>query len=65
VLEKQLEELKKRHELDPLRASAILATTHKVKGREWDRIMLLDDFIKPGELSNLPPTQRDAELSIL
>ena len=65
VLEKQLEELKRRHEIDPLRASAILATTHKVKGREWDHVMLVEDFIKPADLTRLPAPQRDAELNIL
>jgi hypothetical protein len=65
TLESQLEELKRRHEIDPLRASAILATTHKVKGREWDRVMLLKDFIQPSDLSTLAPAHRDAELNIL
>jgi F-box protein, helicase, 18 len=65
VLERELEELKKHHEPDPLRAPAILSTTHKVKGREWDRVMLLDDFVRPEDLSALDEAERDAELNIL
>ncbi|MBL4888640.1 MAG: ATP-dependent helicase [Candidatus Lindowbacteria bacterium] len=65
VLEKQLEVLHRFHEKDPERAPLILSTTHRVKGREWDRVMLLDDFASPEELKGYSDQVRDAELNIL
>jgi|GEM_PF-1302356 len=65
VLERQLDTLRRYHQADARSAEAILATTHRVKGREWDRVMLLDDFIKPAEYANLPADRRDAELNVL
>ena len=65
VLERQLQTLAKFHQQDETRAPAILATTHRVKGREWDRVMLMDDFITPEEFDTVSADQRDAELNVL
>jgi hypothetical protein len=65
VLEQQLQKLARYHQRDETRAPAILATTHRVKGREWDRVMLMDDFITPDRFGTVPADQRDAELNIL
>lgn len=65
ILEKQLEVLHQHHEHDPERAPLILSTTHRVKGREWDRVMLLDDFVTPEKLGEQSDDERDAELNIL
>jgi hypothetical protein len=65
VLERQLQTLARYHQRDGTRAPAILATTHRVKGREWDRVMLMDDFITPEKFGTVPADQRDAELNVL
>ena len=66
VLEKQLELIQRHHISDYRRASHILSTTHRVKGREWDRVMLLDDFIDKQKLEDeMDPQLRDAELNVL
>lgn len=43
----------KDNEKDEARADVILTTAHRSKGREWDRVMLHDDFPVP-EPSDLP-----------
>lgn len=43
----------------------ILSTTHKIKGRDWDRVVLADDFLNIIEKENVTPGQIDEELCII
>lgn len=65
VLERQLETLARYHVSERNNPAAILATTHKVKGQEWDRVMLAGDFICPDQFEEFDEFRRNAELNIL
>lgn len=66
VLDHMLKSIRRHHENDERRAPLILSTTHKVKGREWDRVILGNDFISTDRFSNFKPGEKkDDELNIL
>lgn len=64
-LENNLEIISKFHVHDPQRATAILSTTHRVKGMEWDRVMLTNDFIDWSRFPTMEASTRNAELNVL
>jgi F-box protein, helicase, 18 len=65
ALENYINTINRCYETDERRAPNILSTTHKVKGREWDSVLLLNDFISPLDLDRLSLKRRDEELNIL
>ncbi|NIA70354.1 ATP-binding domain-containing protein [Pelagibius litoralis] len=66
VLEGQLATLGKHHVAVEAKAPIVLSTTHRVKGREWPRVMLMDDFINRDKLDETTDGEyRDAELNVL
>lgn len=46
-----LERLAQLHRDDEASAQIIVSTAHKAKGREWDSVVVLDDFEPPAELA--------------
>lgn len=46
-----LEKLGQLHCADEASAQIIVSTAHKAKGREWDHVVVLDDFEPPAELA--------------
>lgn len=46
-----LERLTQLHRDDEAAAQIVVSTTHKAKGREWDTVVVLDDFEAPAELA--------------
>lgn len=68
-----LTDLKNRHldnEQDP-NCRFIVSTGHKSKGREWDTVIVLDDFLTPSELraylakKRIKPHEYDQEINLL
>lgn len=64
-LEEQLHLLERYHQENERREAVILSTTHKVKGREWERVMLLNDFISHETVGDYEGETRDMELNTL
>jgi superfamily I DNA/RNA helicase len=50
-LDALLERLAQLHRLDEAAAQVVVSTAHKAKGREWDSVVVLDDFEPPAELA--------------
>lgn len=46
-----LEKLTQLHRPDETSAQIVVSTAHKAKGREWDHVVVLDDFEPPAELA--------------
>lgn len=46
-----LERLAQLHRADEAAAQIVVSTAHKAKGREWDHVVVLDDFEPPAELA--------------
>jgi superfamily I DNA/RNA helicase len=61
-------DLLRRQSCSPEEAGLTFSTVHRAKGREWDAVHILDDFINPGEqeaLQALSPAVRTEEFNIL
>lgn len=66
-----LKDLKSRNRLREDEARFIVSTAHKAKGREWDHVVVLDDFVTPMELGawlakkRIKPHEYDQEINLL
>lgn len=66
-----LEDLARRHVPNEAQAPFIVSTAHKAKGREWQTVVVLDDFLTPAELAGALSKQRlkaheyDQEINLL
>lgn len=66
-----LVDLRKRHSADERGAEIILSTAHKAKGREWDHVVIMDDFLTPHQLSGMlgrkriTPSEYTSEINLL
>lgn len=51
---------------DERAADVVIATAHKAKGREWETVSLIDDFLppQPGQDPDAPPTFDPAEIRL-
>lgn len=51
---------------DERAANVVVSTAHKAKGREWDTVSLVDDFLppQPGQDPDAPPTFDPAEIRL-
>lgn len=61
-------DLLRRQSCSPEEAGLTFSTVHRAKGREWDAVHILDDFINPGDqeaLQALSPAVRTEEFNIL
>ena len=64
-------DLKARHLREERGAPLIVSTAHQAKGREWNRVVMLDDFPTPSGLErslqkrNLTPLEYDQECHLL
>lgn len=50
-LDTLLARLDQLHRVDEAAAQIVVSTAHKAKGREWDSVVVLDDFEPPAELA--------------
>jgi superfamily I DNA/RNA helicase len=63
--------LKTRYCADERQAKVIVSTAHKAKGREWDHVIILDDFLTPTQLramlsrKRINPREYTAEINLL
>ena len=64
-------DLKRRNRINQDEARFIVSTAHKAKGREWDTVIMLDDFVTPMELRSWLTKKRikaheyDQEINLL
>jgi hypothetical protein len=63
--------MRQRHCPDERRAMIIVSTAHKAKGREWDHVVVLDDFFTPFQLramlsrKRITPREYNQEINLL
>lgn len=64
-------DLRNRNTKNPDDARFIVSTAHKAKGREWDHVVVLDDFVTPYQLKawlskkRIKPHEYDQEINLI